>query len=151
MKNNPTLIQVNSGDHIDYSEMYRNQETIQLNKKLRRTRNVLMMSAATFILGAVIFWTLPGTVFTTTDILLYVGLAGIIMMLSAFSNKQPYLSVLAALIICLGSWGLELFLNGTESMLIERSIQKLFIVSLLASSFHCSREAELIRKELFFS
>ena len=151
LQKNPALVQVNSDDHIDYSEMYRNQETIQLNKKLRRTRNVLLASAAALVLGAIIFWVLPGTIFTTTDILLYIGLAGIILLLSVFSNKQPYFSVLAALVICLGFWGAEVFFNTTESILIERSIQKLFIISLLASSFHCSREAELIRKELYFS
>ena len=144
-------MQINTNNQIDYSEMYRTQETIQLNKRLRKTRNILLASGVAFVLGAAIFWFLPGAIFTTNDILLYLGLATIIFLLSAYSNKQPYYSVLVALIICLGFWGMELFLNNSESLLIERSIQKLFIISLLVSCFHSSREAELIRKELQFS
>jgi hypothetical protein len=147
---NPTLMQISTNNHIDYSEMYRTQETIQLNKRLRKTRNILLICAVAFVLGAAIFWFLPGAIFTTNDILLYIGLAAIIFLLSAYSNKQPYYSVLVALIICLGFWGMEVFFNN-ESLLIERSIQKLFIISLLVSCFHSSREAELIRKELHFS
>lgn len=148
---NPTLVQVSTDDHIDYSEMYRNQETIQLNKKLRKTRNVLLICAATVILSAIVFWALPGATFTTTDILVYIGLAGIIVLLSVYSHKQPYFCVLASLLICLGVWGMEVFFTDPEGLLIERSIQKLFIISLLVSCFPSSREAELIRKELHFS
>jgi hypothetical protein len=144
-------MQISTNNHLDYSEMYRTQETIQLNKRLRKTRNILLICAVAFVLGAVIFWLLPGAIFTTNDILLYIGLATIIFLLSTYSNKQPYYSLLATLIICLGFWGMEVFFNNSESLLIERSIQKLFIISLLASCFHSSREAELIRKELHFS
>jgi hypothetical protein len=144
-------MQISTNNHLDYSEMYRTQETIQLNKRLRKTRNILLICAVAFVLGAVIFWLLPGAIFTTNDILLYIGLATIIFLLSAYSNKQPYYSVVAALIVCLGFWGMEVFFNNAESLLIERSIQKLFIISLLVSCFHSSREAELIRKELLFS
>ena len=55
IQKNPTFFQINSDEHIDYSEMYRNQETIQLNKRLRKTRNVLLASAAVFVLGAIVF------------------------------------------------------------------------------------------------
>ncbi|HKC37314.1 MAG TPA: hypothetical protein VKB95_14660, partial [Chitinophagaceae bacterium] len=60
-------------------------------------------------------------------------------------------SILAALIICIGFWGLEIFLMNVDGLLIESSIHKLFIISLLVWCFHSSREAELIRKELHFS
>jgi hypothetical protein len=148
---NPTLFQIKADNSVDYSEMYRTQETIQLNKRLRKTRNILLICAASVVLGAAIFWLLPGAIFTTKDIFVYVGFAAIIILLSAYSNRQPYYSLLIALIICIGFWGMEVFFNDSESLLIERSIQKLFIISLLVSSFHSSREAELIRKELHFS
>jgi len=148
---NPTLMQIKMDSHIDYSEMYRTQETIQLNKRLRRTRNILLICAATILIGAGVFWSMPASTFTTNDLLIYIGFTGVMALLSAYSNKQPYFSLLAALILCLGFWGMEFFFNKAEDLLIEGSIQKLFIISLLVSSFHSSKEAEMIRKELLFS
>jgi hypothetical protein len=150
-KKNPALFQINPDNHPDYSEMYRTQETIQLNKRLRKTRNVLLISAAALLTGAVIFWSMPESSFATKDLLINIGLAGIMLLLSVYSNKHPYFSILAALLICLGLWGMEVFINDAQDMIIEISIQKLFIISLLASCFHASKEAELIRKELHFS
>jgi len=148
---NPTLIQISPDIHPDYSEMYRTQETIQLNKRLRKTRNVLLIGATALLVGAVIFWSMPESSFTTKDLLINTGLAGVMVALSAYSHKQPYFSVFAALLICLGLWGMEIFLDNEQGMIIEISIQKLFIISLLVSCFHASKEAELIRKELHFS
>ena len=150
-KENPAIFQINPDNHLDYSEMYRTQETIQLNKRLRKTRNVLLISAAALLIGAVIFWSMPESSFTTKDLLINIGMAAVMLLLSAYSNKHPYYSVLAALLVCLGLWGMEVFINNAQDMIIEISIQKLFIISLLVSCFHASKEAELIRKELHFS
>ena len=42
---NPTLFKKIADNHVDYSEMYRTQETKQLNKRLRKTRNILLVCA----------------------------------------------------------------------------------------------------------
>ena len=148
---NPTLFQKIADNHVDYSELYRTQETKQLNKRLRKTRNILLVCALAFVAGAGVFWIMPESSFTTKNFFVYLGLAAIMVLLSVYSNKQPYFSIFSALIICIGFWGLEIFLNTSDDLLIEGSIQKLFIISLLVSSFHSSKEAELIRKELHFS
>src|SRR5688572_13237884 len=148
---NPTLFQKIADNHVDYSEMYRTQETKQLNKRLRKTRNILLVCALALLGGAGVFWIMPETEFTSKNFFVYLGFSAVMILLSVFSNKQPYLSVFFALIICIGFWCLELFFNTVEGLLIESSIQKLFIISLLVSCFHSSREAELIRKELHFS
>lgn len=150
-KENPARFQISPENHLDYSEMYRTQERIQLNKRLRKTRIVLLICAAALLIGAVIFWSIPESSFTTKDLLINIGFAGIMLLLSAYSNKHPYYSVLAALLICLGLWGIEIVVNNAQDMIIEMSIQKLFIISLLVSCFHASKEAEFIRKELHFS
>jgi len=144
-------MQISTNNHIDYSEMYRTQETIQLNKKLRKTRNILLICAAAFVGGAIVLWIMPETSFTTKNFLVYLGLAGIMVLLSMLSNKQPFFSIAAALVICICFWGIEMFSNNIDGLIIESSIHKLFIVSLLVWCFHSSREAELIRKELHFS
>ena len=151
VENNPTLVQKISDNLVDYSEMYRTQETKQLNRKLRKTRNILLICALAFVAGAGMFWLMQGSLFTTKDFIIYLGFSGVMVLLSAYSNKHPYFSNLCALIICLGFWGFEVFFNAIDGFLIESSIQKLFIISLLVSCFHSSREAELIRKELHFS
>jgi len=151
IEQNPTLYQKIVDNHVDYSEIYRTQETIQLNKRLRKTRNILLICALAFVAGAAIFWIMPETSFTTKNFLIYLSLAAVMVLLSMSSNKQPFFSILAALIICIGFWGLELFLNNIDGLLIESSIHKLFIISLLVWCFHSSREAELIRRELHFS
>lgn len=148
---NPTRFQKITDNHVDYSEMYRTQEMKQLNKRLRKTRNILLICAAAIVAGAGIFWIMPETTFTTRNFLVYLGLAAVIVLLAMYSSKQPYFSILSALVICIGFWGLEVFFDNVGDLLIETSIQKLFIISLLVSSFHSSREAELIRKELHFS
>jgi len=148
---NPTFYQRIADDHVDYSEMYRTQETKQLNKRLRRTRNILLICALAFVAGAGVFWIMPETSFTTKDFFVYLGLATVMVLLSVYSNKQPFLSLVSALIICVGFWGFELFVNNLNELVIETSIHKLFIVSILVWCFHSSREAEIIRKELHFS
>lgn len=151
LETNPTLYQKIADAHVDYSEIYRTQETLQLKKRLRKTRNVLFICAVAFIAVGAIFRLMPQTSFTTKNFLLYVGLSAFIMMLAFYSNKQPFFSTLTALIICLGIWVLEIFFGSMDGLLIETSIHKLFIISLLVWRFHPSREAELIRKELHFS
>ena len=136
---------------MDYSEMYRTQEMKQLNKRLRKTRNILLICAVAIVGGAGIFSLMPETTFSTRDFLFYLGLAVVVLLLAVYSNRQPYISILSALLICIGFWGLEIFFNDVNDLLIETSIQKLFIISLLVASFPSSREAELIRKELRFS
>lgn len=150
-KQNPTLFQMTADNHLDYSEMYRTQEMKQLNKRLRKTRNVLLVCAASLLIGALVFWSVPNLYFTTKSLLIYTGLAAVMALLSAYSSRQPYFSALAALLLCLGLWVVDLFVLDNAEILIEGSIQKLFIVSLLIWCFHTSREAELIRKELHFS
>ena len=140
------------GDNqVDYSEMYRTQETKQLNKRLRKTRNILLICAAVLMVGASVFWVMPETAFTTRNFFFYLGLASVLVLLSIYSNKQPYYSILAALIISIGFWSIEIVTKNIDDMLVIGGIQKLFILSLLVSCFHSSREAELIRKELHFS
>jgi hypothetical protein len=148
---NSTLYQKIADDHVDYSEMYRTQETIQLNKRLRKTRNILLICALAFVAGASLFWMMPETSFTTKDFLVYLGLAVVMILLSFYSNKHPFFSIVSALVICIGFWGVEIFLNNIDELVIETSIHKLFIVSILVWCFHSSKEAELIRKELHFS
>jgi hypothetical protein len=147
---NPTLFQI-ADNHVDYSEMYRTQETIQLNKRLRKTRNILLICALAFVAGAGVFWLIPETSFTTKDLFVYLGLAAGMILLSTYSNKQPFFTIVAALVICVGFWGIEIFLNNIDELVVVTSIHKLFIVSILVWCFHSSREAELIRKELHFS
>ena len=148
---NPILYQKIADNHVDYSEMYRTQETIQLNKRLRKTRNILLICALAFVAGAGVFWIMPETSFTTKDFLVYLGLAAIMVLLSLYSKRQPFFSLVSALIICIGFWGVEIFLNDINELVIVTSIHKLSIVSILVWCFHSSREAELIRKELHFS
>jgi hypothetical protein len=151
IEQNPTLFQKIVDNHVDYSEMYRTQETKQLNKRLRKTRNILLVCALAFVAGACLFRIMPESSFTTRNFFVYISLAAVMVLLSVYSNKHPYYSILSALIICIGFGGLEVFFNTNDDLLIEGSIQKLFIISLLVSCFHSSKEAELIRKELHFS
>ena len=151
IEQNPTLFQKITDNHVDYSEMYRTLETKQLNKRLRKTRNILLICALAFVTGAGVFLVMPESSFTTRNFFAYLALAAVMVLLSVYSNKQPYFSIFSARIICIGFWGLEIFFNTIDGLLIESSIQKLFIVSLLVSCFHSSKEAELIRKELHFS
>jgi hypothetical protein len=140
-----------SGDHIDYSEVYRKLETKQLNKRLRKTRIILLISSFAVVGGALVFWIMPETSFTTRNFLIYLALAIVLAMFSVFSKRYPYLSILAGLVICIAFWAIEIIMKNTDDLLIEGSIQKLFIISLLVSCLHASKEAELIRKELHFS
>jgi hypothetical protein len=151
LETNPTLYQRIADNHVDYSEMYRTQETLQLNKRLRKTRNILLISAFIFIAGGTIFLVMPETSFTTKHFLNYLVVAGLMVLLGFYSNKQPFFSIVAALITSLGLWGLEVFVYSMDELLVETSIHKLFLISLLVWRFHPSREAELIRKELHFS
>lgn len=148
---NPTLYRKITDNHIDYSEMYRNQEMLQLNKRLRKTRLVLLISATAIMAGGIVLSMMTESQFTVKNLTVYVGVAALMGILSLYSNKHPFFTVVAALIACIGLWGFEIFSNSMSELLVESSIHKLFVVSLLVWRFHPSREAELIRKELYFS
>ena len=136
---------------IDYSEVYRSEELKQLNKRLRKTRIVLYICAIAVLSGAFIFWMMQNSSFTTKNFLLYTALSIVLAFLGFISDKKPYYTLLTALVICIGFWAVEIIMNTSDNLLIEGSIQKLFIISLIASCLHTSKEAELIRKELHFS
>lgn len=136
---------------IDYSELYRSQELKQLKKRLKRNQLILQICSVTLIVGALVFWIIPRSNFSSLNVLLYCILAFVILVLSLFSQKRPYFSVLTSLVLCIGFWVLEILFLNIDDILIETSIQKLVILSLLISRLHSSKEAELIRKELHFS
>ena len=151
VETNPTLYQKIADNHLDYSEMYRSEETLQLNKRLRKTRNILLVCAAVLIAGATILLMMPETPFKTGNFFAYAAIAGFLVILAFYSNKQPFFSIVTAFITCLALWACEVVFYSLDGLLIETSIHKLFIISLLIWHFHPSREAELIRKELHFS
>jgi hypothetical protein len=148
IQTNPTLYQKITDAHVDYSEMYRSQETVQLNKRLRKTRNILLVCAIVLAAGGAILRMMPEAPFTTKSLIAYTGLSFFIVVLAFYSARQPFFSILIA---CLVLWGWEVVFYSLDGLLIETSIHKLFIISLLVWRFHPSREAELIRKELYFS
>lgn len=137
--------------HIDYAEVYRLQEKKQLEKRLKKTRNVLFLSSITVLGGASVFWIMTNTLFTYKNFLIYLVLSIILALLALFSKKRPYLALLTALILCIAVSAVEVILNKTDDLLVEGTIHKLFIITLLVFSLPSSKEAELIRKELKFS
>ena len=106
---NPILFQKIADNQVDYSEMYRTQETIQLNKRLRKTRNILLICALAFVGGAGVFWIMPETSFTTKDFLVYLGLAAIMVVLSIYSNKHHFSLSFQHLLFVLAFGGLKYF------------------------------------------
>lgn len=136
---------------IDYSAIYRLKETKQLTKRLRKTRNALFLSALTVVLGALVFWAMPNTLFVTNNFFIYLAFAAILILLGFYSDKKPFSALITALILCILFSAIELFLSKSDDLLIETTIQKLFIISLLCFTLPSSKEAELIRKELKFS
>jgi hypothetical protein len=136
---------------IDYSELYRSEELKQLKKRLKRNQLVLQICSVTLVVGGLVFWIIPRSNFSSLNLLLYCILAFVILVLSLFSQRRPYFSVLASLVLCIGFWVLEIIFLDIDEILIETSIQKLVILSLLITRLHSSKEAELIRKELHFS
>ena len=136
---------------VDYSELYRTQELKQLKKRLKKNQLVLQICSLAMIIGALVFWIIPRSNFSSFNLLLYFLLSFVLLVFSLISKKRPYFSVLASLVLCIGFWAVEIVLLNIDEILIESSIQKLLIISLLISRLHSSKEAELIRKELHFS
>lgn len=136
---------------IDYSAIYRIKETKQLTKRLRKTRNALFLSALTVLFGALVFWMMTNTKFTTNTFLMYLAFAAVLVLLGFYSDKKPFTALIIALILCVSFSAIELFLNKADDLLIEGAIHKLFIISFLCFTLPSSKEAELIRKELKFS
>lgn len=136
---------------IDYSEVYRKKELAQLQKRLKKARNILFICACAVLGGGLLLWIMPETQFYTRQMLMYVALGASFIILGLFSKKRPYLCLLAGLGICLAFWAIEILRGTSDDILIGGSVQKLIIVSLLISGLHTSKEAELIKKELHVS
>lgn len=136
---------------IDYSELYRTQELKQLKKRLKRNQFILQVCTLILVFGGLVFWVIPRSNFSPFNLMLYCILAFVILVLSLYSKKRPYFSVLVSLLLCIGFSAIEIIFLNIDEILIESSIQKLVIISLLISRLHSSKEAEVIRKELHFS
>lgn len=138
-------------NETDYSAIYRLKENKELAKRLKKTRNALFISALTVLLGALLFWMMSDTLFTTNSFILYMTFAIVLVLLGFYSEKRPFIALLIAVFLCVAFSAIELFLNKADDLLIEGAIHKLFIISLLSFTLPSSKEAELIRKELKFS
>jgi hypothetical protein len=150
-KNQPSAAIVNELISADYSEIYRKQETKQLNKRLKRTRNILFVCAFAALVGGLIFWLMPEKKFSDKQFLSYIIVALVFAGMAILSKTEPYKILLVALLLSLMLWGLEIISGKATSIILEGSIHKLFIISLMISSLHTSREAELIKRELCIS
>jgi len=135
----------------DYSEIYRKHEMKQLNKRLRRTRNTLFVCALASFAGGFLFWLMPETFFSGKQFIFYILVAFVFAGLALLSKTEPYKILLCSLFLALALWVVEIMSGKADSIFVEGSIHKLFIISLMISSLHASKEAELIKKELHFS
>ncbi len=136
---------------IDYSVVYREKEIKQLKKRLRKTRNILLIASIAFLLGGMIFRLMPDASFTTNNLMYYIIMSILLTCIAFLSKRKPYRYLLLALIVCIVYWGGEIILRNTDNLLIEGTIHKLSILSLLISGLHTSKEAELIKKELHYT
>ena len=136
---------------VDYSEIYRKHEMKQLNKRLRRTRNTLFVCAFASLAGGFLFWLMPETFFSGKQFLSYILVAFVFAGMAILSKTGPYKILLGSLFLSLALWGLEIMSGKADSIFVEGSIHKLFIISLIISSLHASKEAELIKKALCIS
>lgn len=142
---------VTEGDFVDYSVSYKKKEIRQLNKRLRKTRNILLFSAVAFMAGGVLFWVMPDPLFRSSSLYYYGFMTVLLLVLAVLSPNKPYRILVSALVLCLAYWGIEILMGNMDNLLIEGTIHKLCIISVLVSGLHTSREAELIKKELHFS
>lgn len=142
---------VKESSPVDYSEIYRKHEMKQLNKRLRRTRNTLFVCAFASFGGGFLFWLMPETLFSGKQFLFYILVALVFAGMAILSKIEPYKIMLCSLFLCLVLWGVEIMWGKADNIFVEGSIHKLFIISLIIFSLHASKEADLIKKELYFS
>ena len=135
----------------DYSEIYRKHEMKQLNKRLRRTRNTLFVCAFASFAGGLLFWLMPETLFSGKQFLFYILVAFVFTGMGILSKMEPYKILLCSLVLSLVLWGVEIILGKADNIFIAGTIHKLFIIFLIISSIHASREAELMKRELYLS
>ena len=150
-KNQPSAAIVNELTSADYSEIYRKQEMKQLNKRLKRTRNILFLCAFATLAGGLIFWLMPEKIFSDKQFLSYIIVAIVFTGMAILSKTEPYKILLVTFFLSLALWGLEIISGNANSIILEGSIHKLFIIFLMISILHTSREAELIKRELCIS
>lgn len=135
----------------DYSEIYRNHEIKQLNKRLRKTRNVILLCALIILAGGFLFWIMPDANFSTKQLVVYGSVAGLFIVMAPLSKLSPYKFLLFILCLSIVLWAIEIMSGNADTIIVEGGIHKLLIISLIISSLHASKEAELIKKELYFS
>src|SRR5687768_407001 len=104
---------------IDYSIVYKEKEIKQLNKRLRKTRNILLIASLAFLLGGMVFRLMPESAFSMQSLLFYIIMAFILACIALLSSRKPYKFLLFGLFICIASWGAELLLGNTDNFLIE--------------------------------
>lgn len=145
----PNLINMSGKTGMDYSVVYKNRELRQLQKRLKATKRSLLACSAVILLAAVIF-SLMSSVFTFTNITVYILSAIVFTAFAYYSAKKPYHAILWATGFLIILWIADITFGNSE-MIFEFNILKLILFAILMFSMKTAREAFIIKKDLHLS
>ena len=140
---------MNSSSAQDYAETFKKRENKELTKRLKKTKNALMICSAIFLLGGILFLFMSGAG-NFKNYLLHFVAALVYIILAGNSRKKPFSSILFGMLLVGFLWVITVLLKDTE-VLLRESLLNIFALSVLAFAIGTAREAEIIKKNLYLS
>lgn len=140
---------MNSSSAQDYAETFKKRENKELTKRLKKTKNALMICSAIFLLGGILFLFMSGAGHFK-NYLLHFFAALTFIILAGNSRKKPFSSILFGMLLVGFLWAITVLIKDTE-VLLRESLLNIFALSVLAFAIGTAREAEIIKKNLYLS
>jgi hypothetical protein len=146
-ENTPPINPEQNKDVIsDYYEGYQHLELQSAETQIRKSRNAIFAIAVVMLLGDIITMA-ASSAFTTTGLLISIGISAVFVGLALLTKKQPLTAILIALVLFLGLWIFALIVLGPEQIYKGIIVRGIILYFLITGIKH-AREAERIRKEL---
>lgn len=130
----------------DYYHGYQKLELQSAETQIKKARNAIIAIAILIIIGNLIVMAASDS-FTTTGIIIMLGIAAVFTGLAFLTKRQPLTAIIIALVLFIALWVSDIVLAGIENI-YKGIIVRVIILYFLIKGIKHAREAERIRKEI---
>jgi len=130
----------------DYYQGYQQLELQSAETQIKKARNAIIAIAILIIIGNLIVMAASNS-FTTTGIIVMLGIAAVFTGLAFLTKRQPLTAIIIALVLFIALWVSDIVIAGVENI-YKGIVVRVIILYFLIKGIKHAREAERLRKEM---
>jgi len=143
---NPSNQQQDQNVVSDYYQGYQQLELQSAETQIKKARNAIIAIAILIIIGNLIVMAASNS-FTTTGIIVMLGIAAVFTGLAFLTKRQPLTAIIIALVLFIALWVSDIVIAGVENI-YKGIVVRVIILYFLIKGIKHAREAERLRKEM---